>query len=94
MSKPNRLGGLIQPKGAAPRPVEMPQRGEPAPQTEAVPVTPAPTPEAKQPTRSLTLKLVEPEYEMLREFAHRRRRSHQDVMREALLRYLQAESKQ
>jgi hypothetical protein len=91
-----RLGNFVQRKGAAPRPVEIPQRGEPAPQTEAASVTPAPAPahEAKPPTRSLTLKLVEPEYELLREFAHRKRRTHQDVMRDALLRYLQTEGEQ
>jgi hypothetical protein len=93
-----RLGNFVQRKGSAPRPIEIPQRGEPAPpvQTEAASVTPtpAPAPEAKVPVRSLTLKLIEPEYELLREFAHRKRRTHQDVMREALMRYLQAEDEQ
>lgn len=96
MSKSNRLGGLIQPKGTAPRPVEIPQRGEPAPP----PIPPAPV-EAVQPTaatkvekspqKSLTLKMDEPDYEALREFAHRRRKTHQEVMLEAVLRYLRDE---
>ncbi len=44
--------------------------------------------------KSLTLKLEEPEYEVLREFAHRQRKTHQEVMREALLRYLKQEGAQ
>ena len=95
MSKQNRLGGLgslIQPKGTAPRPVEIPQRGEPATVAAA---QPAPTLIPSKPVlKSLTLKLEEPEYEILREFAYRQRRTHQEVMHEAVMRYLQAESKQ
>ena len=96
MSKPNRLSGLIQPKGAARRPADMPQRGEPAPPPVATapvePVQPAAAakPE-KPPQKSLTLKMDEPDYEVLREFAHRRRKTHQDVMLEAVLRYLRDE---
>jgi hypothetical protein len=94
MSKENRLGSLIQPKGSAPRPVEIPQRGEPAPVEVAQPAPVFATPGPAAPKKSLTLKLEEPEYETLREFAHRHRRTHQEVMREAVMRYLQAESKQ
>ena len=42
----------------------------------------------------MTLKLEESEYELLREYSHRKRRSHQDVMRDAVLRYLKAETGQ
>ena len=97
MSNANRLGGLVHRKGA-PRPAEIPQRGESAPaQAEAVQpaaTQPAPTPAIKPLVKSLTLKLEEPEYEVLREFAHRQRKTHQEVMREALLRYLKQEGAQ
>jgi hypothetical protein len=98
MSTQNRLGGLVQRKGAAPRPAEVPQRGEPAPVQADVTPAPAPAPEAAPPTKrvlkSMTLKLEESEYELLREYSHRKRRSHQDVMRDAVLRYLKAETRQ
>lgn len=93
MSSANRLSGLIQPKGTAPRPVDMPQRGEPAPAPapiEPVQAVPA-TKGAKPVQRSLTLKMDDPDYEILREFAHRRRKTHQEVMLEAVLRYLRDE---
>jgi hypothetical protein len=95
MSTPNRLGGLIQPKGSAQRPAEIPQRGEPVTVTAAQPAhAPADPVPPKRVLKSLTLKLEEPEYEVLREFAHRQRKTHQEVMHEAVMRYLQAESKQ
>src|SRR4051794_9536838 len=102
MSNANRLGGLVHRKGA-PRPAEIPQRGESGtaqseavqPAAASVPIAqPAPAPAVKPPLKSLTLKLEEPEYEVLREFAHRQRKTHQEVMREALLRYLKQEGAQ
>ena len=92
MSKPaapNRLGSLIQPKGAAPRPVEMPQRGQSVPVPTEEPVLPASAEKpAKLPQKSLTLKMDEPDYEILRDYAYKNRRTHQEVMLEAVLGYL------
>jgi hypothetical protein len=89
MSTPNRLGDLVQRKGAAPRPAEVPQRGEPAPAPIAEPVQPTPAEKpAKLPQKSLTLKMDEPDYEILRDYAYRHRRTHQEVMLEAVLAYL------
>jgi hypothetical protein len=96
MSNSAKLGNLVHRKGA-PRPGEIPQRGEPV-EVELTPAAPAPAvepaPAAKVPVRALTLKLVEPEYELLRVFAFQRKKSHQDVMRDALLLYIKNESEQ
>lgn len=86
---PNRLGGLIQPKGAAPRPIEMPQRGQVPPAPTVEPVQPAAAEKpTKLPQKSLTLKMDEPDYEILRDYAYKNRRTHQEVMLEAVLEYL------
>src|SRR3712207_6695239 len=92
MSTANRLGdlgSLVQRKGAAARPAEIPQRGDPTP---APPKPAAPEPaaekEKKVSTKSLTLKLTDAEYEELRRFAFDRRLTHQTVMKDALLRHL------
>lgn len=92
------LEGLIQPKGA-PRPTDVPQRGE-----GAVPPTPAPAPPASaapppgrsvptsEPrTKSLTLRLSEGQYQRLRRFAFDRGASHQDVIEAALMAHLDKE---
>lgn len=91
MSTANRLGGLVQRKGSAPRPTEMPQRGEPAP-TPAV--EPAPASAPAQPTTqktSLTLKLTADQYERLRTYGFKHKLTHQKVMETALLRFLDSE---
>ena len=87
-----QLGNLIQRKGEATRPVEMPQRGAPAPEAP----TPAPVrrevaPADESRTKSLTLKLSERNYDRLRECRHRNRKTHQALIEEALLRYLDTE---
>jgi hypothetical protein len=96
-SVPNRLGGLIQPKGAAQRPVEMPQRGDSAPaQVEAVQPAPAtvPTPDPEKPSQqktSLTVKLDPDQYERLRGYGFRKKMKHQQIMVTALMRFLDSE---
>jgi hypothetical protein len=92
VTKERQLGNLIHRKGEAVRPAEMPQRGAPAP--EAPPTTPvrregAPADEPR--AKSLTLKLSERNYDRLRECGHRNRKTHQALIEEALLRYLDAE---
>lgn len=87
------LDGLIQAKGA-PRPSEVPQRGEaPAPATPAPPApAPArPTSDAEPRTKSLTLRLSELRYQRLRRFAFERDASHQEVIEAALMAYLESE---
>ena len=97
------LDGLIQTKGAS-RPDVMSQRGEsPAreiqTQLQAAVTQPAPAPQpapaasavaaGKEPrAKSLTLRLSETQYERLRRFAFERRLSHQDIIENALLAYL------
>jgi hypothetical protein len=71
------LVGMLQRKGAATRPVEVPQRGTAAE---------APAPKGK--LRAMTLRLEEADYQRLREFAFRRGLSHQVVMLDALRRHL------
>lgn len=95
--QPVTLDGLIQSKGA-PRPSEVPQRGEaPAPATLAPPpAAPASSPASARPasdaeprTKSLTLRLSESRYQRLRRFAFERGSSHQEVIEAALMAYLE-----
>ena len=97
--QPPSLDGLIQAKGA-PRPSEVPQRGEasspaaPAPAlAAAVPPAPPsrPASDAEPRTKSLTLRLSEPRYQRLRRFAFDRDASHQEVIEAALMAYLERE---
>lgn len=98
------LDGLIQTKGA-PRPSDVPQRGEaasapaPTPATataQAEPATPAPivraASDAEPRTKSLTLRLSEARYQRLRRYAFERDASHQEVIEAALIAYLDKES--
>lgn len=90
------LDGLIQSKGA-PRPSDVPQRGEaPAPAAPAASApAPAPMPrpasDAEPRTKSLTLRLSEVRYQRLRRFAFDRDASHQEVIEAALIAYLDRE---
>jgi len=70
------LANILQRKGAATKPTEVPQRGL------------AEAPAVKGKAHALTLRLEDPDYERLREFAFRRNLSHQRVMLDALRRYL------
>lgn len=97
--QPVTLDGLIQSKGA-PRPSEVPQRGEaPALATPAPPpAAPAPSPASARPasdaeprTKSLTLRLSEARYQRLRRFAFERGSSHQEVIEAALMAYFERE---
>lgn len=93
------LEGLIQPKGA-PRPTDVPQRGEgtaaSSPASEqALPIPPSPSRSmsASEPrTKSLTLRLSEGQYQRLRRFAFDRGASHQDVIEAALMAHLDKEN--
>ncbi len=90
MSKPNRLSGLgnlVQPKGAAQRPVEIPQRGELAAPPAAAPVGEA---EVKEPLKALTLRLPISHWRHLRDHAHKAEISHQQLMEEAVRLYFEA----
>ena len=102
--QPVSLDGLIQAKGA-PRPSDVPQRGE-APAQAAPASSPASVePAAERPlvapsrtrsdaeprTKSLTLRLSEPRYQRLRRFAFDRDASHQEVIEAALMAYLERE---
>lgn len=88
-NKPNRLGALIQTKGAAERPVKIPQRGEPDQKPAAAPVA---TPEGEAAAKkSLTLKLSATQYKRLRAYSFANELSHQQVMETALMRYLDQE---
>lgn len=96
---PISLDGLIQTKGA-PRPSEVPQRGEgqapatPTPdRTAPVSSTPParPASDAEPRTKSLTLRLSELRYQRLRRFAFERDASHQEVIEAALMAYLDRE---
>ena len=98
--QPPSLDGLIQAKGA-PRPSDVPQRGEGS-SPAAPPLTaPAPAPasssssrpgsDAEPRTKSLTLRLSEPRYQRLRRFAFDRDASHQEVIEAALMAYLERE---
>jgi hypothetical protein len=100
MSNENRLGSLVHRKGAAPRPTEIPQRGEPvavaiAPTEAEANPTSLPEPKAKRERKpkpvSLTLKLSPEQYERLRIYAFQKRTSHQTVIETALLRHLDEE---
>ena len=82
-SKPNRLSGLVAPKGGASRPAEQPQRASEVTST----LTPPP---AGMGAKSLTLRLSEGEYERLRVYAFAQRKTHQAVLAEALKAHLDA----
>lgn len=103
--QPPSLDGLIQAKGA-PRPSDVPQRGEASSPAAAPPATPALAPapappppasssrsgtDAEPRTKSLTLRLSEPRYQRLRRFAFDRDASHQEVIEAALIAYLDRE---
>jgi len=100
--QPHSLDGLIQAKGA-PRPSDVPQRGEGAGVPAVAPLTAAPAhvPEptravrpasdAEPRTKSLTLRLSEPRYQRLRRFAFDRNASHQEIIEAALIAYLARE---
>ena len=96
--QPPSLDGLIQAKGA-PRPSDVPQRGEassPAATQAPATITPPPAPlrpqsDAEPRTKSLTLRLSEPRYQRLRRFAFDRNASHQEVIEAALMAYLERE---
>lgn len=102
--QPPSLDGLIQAKGA-PRPSDVPQRGEASSPAAAPPAAPAPTPaasssstsssrpasDAEPRTKSLTLRLSEPRYQRLRRFAFDQDASHQEVIEAALMSYLERE---
>ena len=84
MTAKQSLAGILQRKGAAAKPAEVPQRG-------AAAEAPLATPGAKGKLRAMTLRLEEAEYQRLREFAFRRDLSHQPVMLEALRHYLDSD---
>jgi hypothetical protein len=102
--QPLSLDGLIQAKGA-PRPSDVPQRGEGAGAPAAAPMAApfAPVPErppasashsasdAEPRTKSLTLRLSEQRYQRLRRFAFDRNASHQEIIEAALIAYLERE---
>jgi hypothetical protein len=93
----SKLGNIIQRKGDAPRPTELPQRGS------VEPISPPSTPPKPEPaaapvqsddgprTKALTVKVTERAYDRLRECSHKGRRTHQDIIGAALLRYLDEE---
>jgi hypothetical protein len=81
-AKPS-LAGILQRKGAAAKPAELPPRGAVA--------EPQAPPADKGKPRAMTLRLEEEDYQRLREFAFRRGLSHQAVMLDALRRHLDAE---
>jgi hypothetical protein len=94
--QPLSLDGLIQSKGAG-RPEGMQQRGlaekasTRAHSPESLrPANVAPEPRAK----ALTLRLTMTQYERLRRFAFDHNRTHQDVLEEALLHYLNSDPPQ
>ena len=98
--QPPSLDGLIQAKGA-PRPSDVPQRGEAPSPAAAPPAAPVPAAspastsragsDAEPRTKSLTLRLSEPRYQRLRRFAFDRDASHQEVIEAALMAYLERE---
>lgn len=103
--QPASLDGLIQTKGA-PRPSDVPQRGEaasaPEPSPTSAPAAAQPAPAAPTPiaraasdaeprTKSLTLRLSEARYQRLRRYAFERDASHQEVIEAALIAYLDKE---
>ena len=93
--QPPSLDGLIQAKGA-PRPSDVPQRGEapavPAPAPAALPASaPRLQSDAEPRTKALTLRLSEIRYQRLRRFAFDRDASHQEVIEAALMAYLERE---
>ncbi len=80
MTAKQSLAGILQRKGAAAKPAEVPQRGAAAAE--------APSADKGKP-RAMTLRLEEADYQRLREFAFRRGLSHQTVMLDALRRHLE-----
>lgn len=104
--KPSRLSGLIAPKGSAARPGETTQpMAPPAPivapakrpepsltqPAQAAPSAPAVAPGGTG-SKSLTLRLPDAEYERLRSHAFMTRKTHQNILAEALRQYLDASS--
>lgn len=73
------LANMLQRKGAAAKPTEVPQRGA------------AEVPVVRGKVHSLTLRLEDADYQQLREHAFRRNLSHQRVMLDALRRHLEGE---
>lgn len=91
MTNTNRLGSLVQRKGEAARPAEVQQRGELAPPPAAA-VQPAIEKEqAKEPLKALTYRLPVKNWRVLRDYAHQKETSHQQIMDEALRRYCRDE---
>ena len=80
----SRLAGMIAPKGNAPRPADVPQRGEQA----AEPARDLPATKPGMGVKRLTLRLADDEYERLRAFAFKHRTTHQEVLSLALREYL------
>jgi len=75
------LAGILQRKGEATRPAEIPQRG--------IGEVPAAKGDGDKPKlHSLTLRLDDARYQRLREYAFRRNLSHQAVMLDGLDRVL------
>jgi hypothetical protein len=75
-----KLGGLIQPRGAATRPTDAPQRGEP--ETKAEKKGKGRRGEVRSPDDVyLSLRLTQAEYEAVRRFAFDRKMTHQEVLR-------------
>ena len=74
------MESLIQRKGDAQRPQEMPQRGEGNPQP--LPLTNEPK------VKAMTLKLTERDYERLLRAGIKPRRTNQEMMEEAVLAWL------
>ena len=89
--KPSRFAGMIASKGTAPRPSEELQRAatsEPSTTPAIAPISA--TPQSVLGSKSLTLRLPDPEYERLRAYAFAQRKTHQAVLAEALKAYLDA----
>ena len=86
MSNTSKLGALIQPKGKAARPAEVPQRGGLAPAEAVQPVA-----EKQKKDKSLTVKLTNEQYKRLRVYSFTKEQSHQTVIETALMRFLDSE---
>ena len=91
-AKPNRLSGLVAPKGSAARPAE--EEAQTRAIVQAPPVASemepdhAPTPRASMGVKSLTLRLPEDDYQRLRNYAFKSNTTHQEVLAKALHAYL------
>ena len=89
--KPNRLSGLVAPKGNAARPAEEEAQTRavaPAPVAPEIEPDPVPTPRASMGVKSLTLRLPEDDYQRLRAYAFKSNTTHQEVLSKALHAYL------